>query len=48
MTRVIRDLTGEQIGDLKVLRSTTIKIHRSFAWECECICGKICLVSRNS
>lgn len=46
MTRII-DLTGQQFGRLRVVRRAEAK--REFwgqaAWECECNCGKTCVVT---
>jgi hypothetical protein len=36
----LQDLTGQQFGDLQVIRRTQDKNAKSTYWECKCICGK--------
>ena len=39
MTSQVKDLTGEQFGEWKILNFSHITKYRSAVWECECSCG---------
>lgn len=38
------DLTGQKFGRLTVLKDSGQKKSNEHLWECQCSCGKICLV----
>ena len=43
--KITYDMTGQQIGKLKVLKPTIFKKDSSIVWECLCNCGFICFVN---